>query len=297
MARARSRTQTADRDLVQLLRGYSIEVTTHSRSAIEVCGAHLTPGTEVYIAFVPGETHHAVVATAARLRAAGFVPVPHVTARSVASFTQLGDFLAHLAADAGVTRALVVGGDLEQPAGPYHSSLELLQTGSFQQHGIRRIGLACYPEAHRRVDADLLEQALLAKLELVRGAGLEAWLVTQFCFEAAPIVQRVRRLRELGVTASVRVGLAGPASRRTLWKYALHCGIGNSIRALGTRVDAVANLLARRAPDAIVRELAAAQRRDPSLGIEGIHIFTFGGVASAAGWANALLAAAEAPAR
>jgi methylenetetrahydrofolate reductase (NADPH) len=297
MARARTGPQTADQELAQLLRDYSLEVTTHNRSAVELCRDHLAPGTEVYIAFVPGETHHAVVATAARLRAAGFVPVPHVTARSLASFTQLGDFLTHLAGEAGVTRALVVGGDLEQPAGPYHSSFELLQTGLFQQHGIRRIGLACYPEAHRRIEADLLEQALLAKLELVRAAGLEPWLVTQFCFEAVPIVQRVRRLRDLSVTAPVRVGLAGPASRRTLWKYALHCGIGNSIRALGTRVDAVANLLARRAPDPIVRELAAALRQDPALGIEGIHIFTFGGVASAASWANALLAAAPPPAR
>jgi methylenetetrahydrofolate reductase (NADPH) len=294
MARARTGSPTADQELAQLLRGYSIEVTTHSRSAVEVCRDHLAPGTEVYIAFVPGETHHAVVATAARLLAAGFVPVPHVTARSVASFTQLGDFLARLAGEAGVSRALVVAGDLEQPAGPYHSSLELLQTGLFQRHGIGRIGLACYPEAHHRIEAEVLEQALLAKLELVRGADLAAWLVTQFCFEAAPILRRVRQLRDLGIAAPLRVGLAGPADRRTLWKYALHCGIGNSIRALGTRVDAVANLLARRAPDGIVRELAAAQRQDQSLGIAGIHIFTFGGVASAAAWANALLAAAPA---
>ena len=77
-----------------------------------------------------------------------------------------------------------------------------------------------------------------------------------------------------------------------MWKYALHCGIGNSIRALGTRVDAVANLLARRTPEPILRELAAAQRQDPGLGIEGIHIFTFGGVASSADWANGILAAA-----
>ena len=91
----------------------------------------------------------------------------------------------------------------------------------------------------------LLEQALLAKLELVRAAGLDAWLVTQFCFEAAPILRLLERLRALGLREPLRVGLAGPADRRTLWKYALHCGIGNSIRALGTRVDAVANLLAR----------------------------------------------------
>jgi methylenetetrahydrofolate reductase (NADPH) len=290
MPRGRNASQTADRELAQLLRGYSIEVTTHSRGAVDACRAHLAPGTQVYIAFVPGETHHAVAATAARLRAAGFVPVPHVTARSIAGFTPLDDFLGRLAGEAGVTSALVVAGDLEQPAGPYHSSLELLQTGLFQRHGIRRIGLACYPEAHRRIDAEALEQALLAKLELARGAGMAAWLVTQFCFESAPILRLLGRLRALGIGEPLRVGLAGPADRRTLWKYALHCGIGNSIRALGTRVDAVANLLARRTPDAIVRELAVSQRQDPGLGIEGIHIFTFGGVASAATWANTLLA-------
>ena len=117
--------------------------------------------------------------------------------------------------------------------------------------------------------------------------------MTQFCFEAAPILQHLRQLRALGIVAPLRVGLAGPANRRTLWKYALHCGIGNSIRALGTRVDAVANLLARRAPDAILRELAEAQHQDPRLGIEGVHIFTFGGVASSADWANGILAGAR----
>ena len=138
----------------------------------------------------------------------------------------------------------------------------------------------------------LLAQALLDKIELARSAGLEAWLVTQFCFEAAPLVRHVRQLRDLGIAAPLRVGLAGPANRRTLWKYALHCGIGNSIRALGSRVDAVANLLARRTPEPILRELAAAERRDPGLGIEGVHIFTFGGVASSADWANGILTAA-----
>ena len=100
------------------------------------------------------------------------------------------------------------------------------------------------------------------------------------------------RLRAGGVDAPLRVGLAGPADLRRLWKYGLYCGIGNSIRALGARVDAVANLLARQTPDTIVADLAVALRRDPALGIAGIHIFTFGGVTGAADWANAIVAAA-----
>ena len=103
-------------------------------------------------------------------------------------------------------------------------------------------------------------------------------------------MRRCEAKRLGGEQIDFRVGLAGPASRRTLWKYALHCGIGNSIRALGTRVDAVANLLARRTPEPILRELAAAEGRDSGVGIEGVHIFTFGGVAGSADWANRILA-------
>ena len=279
-------------DLAALLRGYSVEVTARGAAAAEVCLAHLATGTEVYVAFTPRDTHHGIVDTAIRLQAAGFVPVPHVTARKVASFTQLNDFLARLAGEAGVTRALVLGGDADRPTGPYRSSLQALESGLFQRHGIRRIGLACYPEAHRKIDAAALDEALAAKLDLVRRAGLEAWLVSQFCFEAAPIVRFAERLRAEGVDAPLRVGLAGPADLRRLWKYGLYCGIGNSIRALGPRVDAVANLLARQTPDTVVADLAVALRRDPALGVVGIHIFTFGGVASAASWANAVVAAA-----
>jgi methylenetetrahydrofolate reductase (NADPH) len=275
--------------LSALLRGYSIEVTARGAAAAEVCRAHLAAGTEVYIAFAPRDTHPGIVDTASRLQAAGFMPVPHVTARTVASFTQLNDFLARLAGEAGVTRAMVLGGDADRPAGPYRSSLEALASGLFERHGIRRIGLACYPEAHRKIEAATLEEALVTKLDLVRRIGLEAWLVSQFCFEAAPIVRLAERLRAEGVDAPLRVGLAGPADLRRLWKYGLYCGIGNSIRALGSRVDAVANLLARQTPDRIVADLAMALQQEPGLGIAGIHIFTFGGVAAAADWANAIL--------
>jgi methylenetetrahydrofolate reductase (NADPH) len=275
-------------DLATFLRGFSIEVTARGAAIADTCRAHLAAGTEVYIASTPRDTQHGLVETAGKLHQAGFVPVPHVTARSLVSFTQLNDFLARLAGEAGVTRALVLGGDADRPAGPYDSSGALLESGLFQEHGNRRIGLACYPEPHRKIDATVLAEALAAKLDLARRADLQAWLVSQFCFEAAPIIELARRLRADGISAPLRVGLAGPADLRTLWKYGLYCGVGNSIRALGTRVDAVTNLLARQSPDTIVSDLAAAAGRDPTLGIEGVHIFTFGSVTRAADWANGI---------
>lgn len=279
-----------------LLTGYSIEVTPRSKTAIETCRVHLSPGSEVYIASIPGGSHHSVVTAAAGLTKAGFNPVPHIAARNVASFTQLNDFMARLVGDAGVTRALVIGGDNDRPAGPYGSSLELLQTGVFQRNGIRRIGIACYAEPNRRVEMPVLEQALVDKLALLAREGFDPWLISQFCFDSAAIVARIRRLRASGVKLPLRVGIAGPADARTLWKYALHCGIGNSMRALGTHVDAISNLLVRSAPDDILREVAEARAAEPSLGISGVHFFSFGGVLAVARWANAILAGSSAPA-
>ncbi len=70
--------------------------------------------------------------------------------------------------------------------------------------------------------------------------------------------------------------------------------------ALGSHIDVVRDLLIRETPDALVRDLAVALAVPPPLGIAGdaelplgiagLHIFSFGGVASAAAWANGLLA-------
>ncbi len=274
----------------RLARSFSTEVTAHDARAAEVCRDSLPAGTSVYVALVPGVHHLRLLAAAAELAKAGFNPVPHVVARSIASYTQARDLLARLAGEAGVTRALLVGGDIDRPAGPFWSSYQLLETELFAKSGIGRIGLACYAEAHPRIAAQTLETALAAKLDLARRQGLATWLVTQFCFEPEPILRRVEALRAAGIGVPVRVGLAGPADRRTLWKYALHCGIGNSIRALGTRVDVIGNLLLRDSPDPVLDGVAKAAADDARLGIEGIHVFAFGGVAATARWLDTVRA-------
>jgi hypothetical protein len=173
--------------VADLLGNYSVEVTPRSKSAIEACRNGMPRGSEIYIASIPGGSYHSAVTAAIGLMRAGFNPVPHVAARNIASFTQLNDFLARLVGDAGVTRALVIGGDNERPAGPYGSSLALLQTGAFQKNGVRKIGIACYAEPNRRVETPALETALADKLALLAREGLDPWLVSQFCFDGAAI--------------------------------------------------------------------------------------------------------------
>jgi methylenetetrahydrofolate reductase (NADPH) len=273
----------------ELVRGFSIEITSRSRSAVAACRDGLDAGSHVYIAAIPGDSYHNAVATARALSQAGFAPVPHISARNIASFTQLNDFLARLKGEAGVSRALVIGGDAEHQVGPYASALAALRTGAFQRQGICNVGVACYPEPHRRVDTAQLDVALADKIAFLHHEGFDAWLVSQFCFDADAIVAMAKKIRSTGITLPLRIGLAGPADIRTIWKYALHCGIGNSVRVLGTRVDAISNLLVRHTPDRLVAELADARKHDPSLGIAGVHFFAFGGVAGAARWARTAL--------
>ena len=53
-----------------------------------------------------------------RYRRAGFRPVPHLVARNIESADKLRFLLGRLAGDAEVERALVLGGDRDEPAGP-----------------------------------------------------------------------------------------------------------------------------------------------------------------------------------
>ena len=84
----------------------------------------------------------------------------------------------------------------------------------------------------------------------------------------------------------VRVGLAGPASLTTLTRYAIRCGVGNSIRAL-THGPAFSKLLTERNPEPIVRDLAAANGASESLGIAALHFYSFGGFGKTVDWITA----------
>ena len=276
--------------LQALLRGFSIEASSGD-AAIEAAASHLAPGSDVYVNWLPGDHHHRSVAAAAALRKAGLNPVPHVAARYLASLTQLQDFLARLSGEAGVEQALAIGGDREQPVGPFESSLQVLESGLFEKYRIARVGIAGYPEGNPRISTQALANALQAKLDRAARAGLQPYIVTQFCFEAQPIVAWAQALRRQGVTAPIKVGLAGPAGLATLMKFALRCGVGNSIRALSLRGPAIARLLTESGPERVIEDLARAAAADPALGFAGVHFFSFGGFIRTAAWARAALQA------
>jgi methylenetetrahydrofolate reductase (NADPH) len=263
---------------------WSMEASARDTKAIAAAAEALPPGTSLYLNWIPGDTYHRTVTAAAKLRAAGLNPVPHVGARHLASFTQLADFLARLSGDAGVDQVLAIGGDCDRPVGPFDSSLQVLETDLLQKYRITRVGLAGYPEGNPRIAPDVLDAALTAKVAQARKCGLQPYVVTQFCFEAAPIIEWIKKIRNQGIDVPVRVGLAGPASITTLMKFALRCGVGNSMRALSMRGAAIARMLSESGPERVIAGLAPAT---DDLGIEGLHFFAFGGFPRTAEWARA----------
>jgi methylenetetrahydrofolate reductase (NADPH) len=112
-------------------------------------------------------------------------------------------------------------------------------------------------------------------------------LVTQFGFDAAPILRWIASLRTQDTACPVLVGIAGPATVATLAKFAVRCGIGASLRALARGHTAFARILAEAGPDALIGALVADE--DPRWPIDGLHVFTFGGIRRTAEWVSGYL--------
>src|SRR5215472_11556898 len=250
---------TEKQAIVALARAASIEMTWRHVGQLPACRALLAPGTRVFVSYLPGQTWRESVTTCVAVRENGFEPVPHVPVRQLAGLEALERLAANLVEQSGVRQILLIAGDAAQPMGKFSSVLEALGTGVLAAHGIGSVFVAGHPEGHPSVpDADL-RAAERDKVAFASAHGIELSFLTQFFFDAAPFLAWARQLRGRGVRARLVAGLAGPARLTTLFKYALRCGIGPSIRALGARPTSFARLATERGPEPIARTLARAQ--------------------------------------
>jgi methylenetetrahydrofolate reductase (NADPH) len=273
--------------LVALLETYSIEVTARDATTFDRLVGRLPAGAEVFVANIPNDSLDLLVKAAARVREIGFVPVPHIVARNIQDLAELDSLIKRLAAEAGVDRVVSLGGDRDKPLGTLDASLQLIESGAYEKHGVRHVTIACYPEGHPRIGEQVLWQALDTKIAALTRRGLEIRLVSQFTFDPEPILAMAKRFRGAGITAPLRVGVAGPASRAKLIKYAMRCGVGASLRALTERKSMASSFLGGETPDELLNFVALASAGDAALGIEGVHFFTFGAPESSVEWAQA----------
>lgn len=282
--RARSAVPEPIAAVTDLLRGFSLEVTRPSADDVAALKLAAPAGTHVYLSAIPARPQEDVIAQAAMVRAAGLEPVPHLAVRNFASADEMRRLLDRLAAEAGVTRLLVIAGDRDDTAGPFKGALEAIDSGLMAPRGIVEIGISGYPDGHPRIGDHELMRVLPAKLEAAAQTGLKVHIATQFCLESAPVIAWVRRLRDHGIDQPIRVGLAGPTSLTRLLGYAKRCGVRASAQGLARNAGLMKHLLGAAAPDGIVRALADANA-DGRLGEIAAHFFSFGGIGATARWA------------
>ena len=264
-----------------LTAGFSVEATRPSAGDIAALGV-LARGTRVYLSAVPNRPADESLAAAVQIRAAGLEPVPHVAVRNFASAEALDTFLTRLNAEAGVETVLVIAGDRAEH-GPFRGALDVIDNGMLRRRGIRRIGIAGYPQGHQRIGNDALNRSLADKIAAADATGLAVEIVTQFCFDAGAILDFVARLRGFGFEHAVRVGLAGPTSLTALMRYASRCGVCASAQGLARRSGLMRQMFALTTPDDLIRTLADTAPADIVP-----HFFSFGGIPATARWASAV---------
>jgi methylenetetrahydrofolate reductase (NADPH) len=276
--------------IADLMSGFSVETTPGAAAKIPDYRTHLAPGTRVFITFLPGSDLDDTIATAVRLGREGLDPVPHLAARSIPDARFLEESLRRLTDEAGVREVLAIGGGVASPVGAFSDSMQMLETGLLDRFGITRIGVAGHPEGSPDISDEDIASALEWKDAFAQRSDADLHVVTQFCFEAGPVIAWEQRLRAAGIRLPLHVGLPGLATIKSLLGHAKACGVGASMTFLTKQARKVTRLLSVSAPDQLVCALAAYRAGNPDCNITGAHVYPLGGLRKSARWSYAAAA-------
>ncbi len=291
-------TERLKREITQLMRDFSVEMTPAEVAKLTTVPPQLPAGSRVYLPWVPGNRFEQTLQAAVRLRQHGMTPVPHLAARVIPDAATLNAMSGALRVEAGVDQVLLVAGSRPVPAGNFDNSLQVLESGLFQRHGFAELALAAHPEGSPDISAGALAEALQRKnaFALAHASDFKTRLVTQFCFDANTTVVWERRARAEGNCLPVHVGLAGLATLATLLKYGRTCGVGASMNLLRAQASGqglrqslrLLRMATHLEPGAIVVAAAKARLNDPNCQFERFHFFPFGSLAATVAWAAAV---------
>src|SRR5258705_7580271 len=201
--------QASSDKLTALLSSASVEVSSRGHQLQELRD-NFRPGTDVTITFLPGDNYRHNVETASALRRAGFNPVPHIAAREMPSREALDDFLTRARGEADVTRILLIAGDVALTKGPFRSSLDVCASGLIEARGIGSVSVAGHPEGHPYLQAARAFEVLEAWRHWRHLTKIHVDVVTQFCFESAPILGWIAELHWRPIRLPGMIGVALP---------------------------------------------------------------------------------------
>jgi methylenetetrahydrofolate reductase (NADPH) len=265
--------------------GYSLEMTAKELDGLREAAPLIRPNTQIAVTFLPGEEMDQRVEAAVLVRELGFEPIVHLSARRLQSEEQLDTYLRDISTRAGVKRVFVIAGDPPEPEGPYENSLQIIETGLLEKHGIEIVGVGGHPEGHPNNTKAELWDWMDRKLAAVRAHGMVPLVVTQFAFDDDAIIDWIGEMRERGIDVPVRLGVPGPAGIKRLLGFAKRCGVGASASVMKKYGVSITNLIGSAGPDKLVNSLEKGLTEKH--GRVRLHFYPFGALKASAEWINA----------
>ena len=227
---------------------FSLEITLKTDLSV------LPKVNDIYITMLPGNNFREVALKAKELVQNGFNPVPHFPARSIKNLEELKEY-SSMCKDFGVKQALVIGGSRE-PAGDYHCSLQILESGLL--NGLK-IGIAGHPDGSPDISDSDLDKAMKDKIPYAD------YIVTQWLLDYQSIAKFISKQ-----TLPVHVGITGPLKISNLLKFASIVGAKNSFNFLKSNTTKAVDLLKPKDPNDLIENLKKITNN--------FHIYTFGGL-------------------
>ena len=215
---------------------------------------------DVYITLLPGDDYKDTAEQAAKLVKKDLNPIPHFPARSIVDELQLKEYVSRCK-NVGVKQALVIGGSRE-PIGKFDSSIQLLETGYFEQ---MKIGIAGHPEGSPDISDSKLEKAMKDKKPYAD------YIITQWLLDPQPIIDFISKQ-----SIPVHVGITGPLKITSLIKFANIVGAKNSINFLKSNFSKAIDLLKPKDPNELIGKVKKFTNN--------FHIYTFGGLKETNKW-------------
>lgn len=274
-----------------LIDDFSLEMTGKDIPGLEEARDAIPAGTKINVTFLGNEDLDMRVAASKAVKDLGFTPVPHISARRLASQAQLEEFLGRLQEVGATEHVFCVGGDPATPEGPYPDSLSVIRTGILQEYGVKEVSIAGYPEGHPDIAGDVLWRHLEDKSAALKEQGLDAVILTQFAFDTDPVMRWIDGVRDRGITSQIRIGTPGPAGIKRLINFARRFGVGANAMIVKKYGFSLTNLMGTAGPERFVSDLSGLLGQDTRSGDVKLHFYTFGGLLATAQWAREYTAA------
>ena len=278
--------QRANRKLAEFLRhpGYEVIPLQGTEEAVV---EHVPKDITLTVTASPGKGTWATIELAERLAGHGFSVAPHLSARLIRDRAELGEIL-HRMHEAGIRRAFVVAGDVDEHVGEFEGAAGLLRTMSEIGHDLDEVGITGYPETHPKISDEMTIQAMYEKVPYA------TYIISQICFDPEVISDWARRVRSRGVKLPIRIGMPGSVNRQKLLRISASIGVGESARFLKRQRNWLVKMFlpGGYSPDRLIEGLKPGFA-EPESNIRGLHIYTFNEVETTEAWRREMLERAE----